>query len=426
MLPIADWLRQAAPYINSHRGKTFVIKISGDVLADATLWESTAYDIALLHSLGIKVVLVFGAREQINHALSLAGIETAFDGMSRITPPQAMPVLQQVAGQMRFEIESMFSRGTPSSPLYGASVKTCSGNFIIAKPSGVINGHDYQHTGEVRRVETDAIRAIIQNNAIALLSPIGVSITGQSYNLNAEQVAVQVAAQLQAHKLIFIGKGIPLSDNQQQRIRECDADDLRQQTEPSIYIQAAQEALALGIERVHLVDSQEKGALIQELFTRDGSGTLITQSPYEQIRSATIADISAIIALIEPLEQKGILVKRAREQLENEIYNFYVMTRDQAVIGCAALYPFAEGLAEIACVVIHPNYQAQDRGETLLETLEQKAQQQGISTLFVLTTQTEHWFIEQGFTPAPLDRLPKTKQMLYNYDRNSKVLIKTL
>lgn len=428
MQQIANWLRQAAPYINSHRGKTFIIKVSGQVLENPSVWESVSYDIALLHSLGIKIVLVFGARPQINAALTKANITTQFDGISRITPDDAMPILQQAIGSLRFSVESAFSKGTPDSPLHGANVKICSGNFVIAKPVGVLNGYDYQHTGVVRRIETEAINAITQNNAIALLSPLGVSITGHAFNLNAEHIAVNTAAALKAEKLIFIGEDIALKQSNNELLRECDSEMLTQllaeDAADNAYLSSAKLALEKSVKRIHLLNAHQQGALIQELFTRDGSGTLITQTPFEQIRPAKIADISAIIALIKPLEQKGILVKRAREQLESEINNFFVMTRDQVVIGCAALYPLDADSAEIACVAIHPDYQANDRGERLLLQLEKQAKAESRSLLYVLTTQTEHWFIEQGFAPTKINELPKTKQMLYNYDRNSKVLKK--
>ncbi|MFW6342579.1 MAG: amino-acid N-acetyltransferase, partial [Halothiobacillaceae bacterium] len=169
------------------------------------------------------------------------------------------------------------------------------------------------------------------------------------------------------------------------------------------------------------------GALLAELFTRDGCGTLITAEAYERTRPATLDDIGGIVALIEPLEQAGVLVRRSREQLELEIDRFTVIERDGDVIGCAALYPDIEArTGELACLVIHPDYRGEGRAGRLLAFMEQQARKQNLASIFVLSTQTTHWFKERGFVPVALDELPVARQALYNFRRNSRIFRKRL
>lgn len=182
-----------------------------------------------------------------------------------------------------------------------------------------------------------------------------------------------------------------------------------------------------GVRRCHLISYQEDGALLQELFSRDGIGTQIVMESAEQIRRATINDIGGILELICPLEQQGILVRRSREQLEMEIDKFTIIQRDNTTIACAALYPFPEEkIGEMACVAVHPDYRSSSRGEVLLERIAAQAKQSGLSKLFVLTTRSIHWFQERGFTPVDIDLLPESKKQLYNYQRKSKVLMADL
>ena len=180
-----------------------------------------------------------------------------------------------------------------------------------------------------------------------------------------------------------------------------------------------------GVNRCHLISFSQDGALLEELFTRDGAGTQVCKESYEQIRPATIEDVAGIIELIRPLEEQGALVKRSRELLETEISCFNVIIRDGAVVGCAALYPFQKS-GELACLATHPDYRNNERGELLLQAIEKQARKLGLNSLFVLTTQSVHWFQERGFEPGSPGELPVQKKSLYNYQRNSKVFSKPL
>jgi amino-acid N-acetyltransferase len=426
--------RQSAPYIHAHRGRTFVFVFGGEAIADAR-FSNLVHDIALLHGLGIRLVLVHGARPQIESRLKARGAKLEYANGLRITDDAALACVKEAVGTVRVEIEALLSMGLANTPMSGVRLRTSSGNFVTARPLGIRDGIDYCHTGEVRRIDARAIRQHLDDQRIVLLSPIGYSPTGEVFNLSAEEVATAAASELQADKLILMAEDPELRDGKRQPIsqlslieattllnsrRRLDKDTLR-------HLEHALHACRHGVNRVHLVSRRREGALLLELFTRDGSGTLITAETYEGLRPATIDDVGGVLSLIMPLENEGVLVKRSRELLEIEINHFQVIERDGTIIACAALYPAENGrLAELACLAVHPDYRNQGRGDALLKAIEDKAARGGVDKLFVLTTRTAHWFRERGFLPGDISQLPARKQNLYNYQRKSRVYIKTL
>jgi amino-acid N-acetyltransferase len=415
-----SWFRTAAPYIHAHRDATFVIAFDGETIATQG-FESLLHDIAILNSLGIKLVLVFGARPQIEAACQAQGIEIKYHRGLRITDQASHPVTQAVVGQLRLDIEAKLSFGLPHTPMADARVRCTSGNLVTARPAGILDGIDLGHTGEVRRIDIDGINQQLALDNIVLLPPLGFSLTGEMFNVSYQAIATAVATALSADKLIFIGEsntGLP---------RELTMSEAEQYTEQHAALASAITACQRGVKRVHLLDRNLDGALLQELFSRDGAGTLVSASQFETIRRASIDDVGGILELLQPLEANGTLVKRSRELLEREIDHFTVMERDGTVIACAALYSYpANDMAELACLAVSSHYHRHGRGKQLLTTLEKIAQAQGIQSLYVLTTQTAHWFLEQGFKPAEISDLPVEKQALYNYQRNSKVFHKAL
>ncbi|QVL42675.1 MAG: amino-acid N-acetyltransferase [Alcanivorax sp.] len=429
-----NWFRNSSPYINAHRGRTFVVLLGGEVL-DTPRLPTLVHDLALLNALGVKLVLVHGARPQISQRLEAAGLESRFEHHTRITDSNALEAVMAAVGALRLKLEGLFSMGLANSPMHNAAIQLISGNFVIAKPVGVRNGFDYQHTGEVRRIEVDAIRQQMDAGNVVLLSPLGCSPTGELFNLNAEDVASTAAIALGADKMIVLGDGIRIEDSEQRLLRELSPQEAgrllgeERFTDSAVERQltAAYHAASNGVARAHLLDASEDGALLKELFTRDGCGTMVTRETYETLRGARIDDVGGILELLEPLEQNGILVRRSRELLENEIQRFVIIERDGMVIACAALYPFvADHTGELACVAVHPHYRNSERGLQMLRYLERRAREQGLKTLFVLTTHTAHWFREQGFDPAGVEALPEQRQQLYNWQRNSKVFVKRL
>ena len=432
--PFVRWFRQATPYVHAHRGRTFVIAFGGEAVADPR-FPDLVHDLALLHGVGIRLVLVHGARPQIEERLAHRGAELRYVGGLRVTDAEALACVKEAAGVARLEIEALLSLGLASSPMAGVRIPVASGNFVTAKPLGVIEGVDYEHTGVVRRIDREALRRRLDDGAIALLPPIGYSPTGEIFNLSAADVARSAAIVLGADKLIFLLEEPGLTDDSGAAVSNVlsgEVETLLRQfpgmaEELAQTLRAGADACIQGVQRVHLISRRTDGALLRELFTRDGIGTLITAQPYEELRPARIDDVAGILELLGPLEEGGILVRRSRERLETEIHRFFLMERDRMVIACAALYPYpADGMGELACLAVHPDYRNRGRGEKLLERMGTIAREQGINRLFVLTTQTAHWFLERGFIATSLADLPMEKQALYNYRRNSKVFFKAL
>lgn len=424
------WFRNTAPYINAHRGKTFVLMLGGEA-AQHSNFPTIIHDIALLNSLGVRLVLVHGNRPQIGERLRAAGLESRFQDGMRITDSAAMGHVTDAAGSLRAQIEALLSMGLPNSPMQGASIRVCSGNFVTARPIGVVNGTDYQHTGRVRRVDVAGIREQLAAGSIVLLSPLGYSPTGEIFNLTLEDIAVHCASAIGADKLLLFGAAQGLQDASGQLLRQLAVGDMAQRSfadeDQARLAETARRACLAGVERCQVISYGDDCAMLEELFTHDGSGTLVAKDDYEQSRTATIDDVGGILELIEPLEQQGVLLKRSRELLETEIRHFRLLERDGRILACAALYPFPEeGCGELACIVSHPEYRGGHRGQRLLRELEQEARKQGLDRVFVLTTQTAHWFIEQGFEERSRDALPGHKQQLYNLQRNSKVFFKAL
>ncbi len=432
-----NWFRNAAPYINAFRQKTFVIYFSGDVLADNE-FPSLVHDITLLQSLGIKLVLVHGARSQIEARLQQSQSPSSYSQGLRVTDAADMQVIKEVSGYIRFDIEALFSTSLKYTPMAGSAINIISGNFVIAKPLGIIDGIDYQHTGEVRSIDTQSIKQSLHEDGVVLLSPIGYSTTGETFNLNGEDLATQTAIALKADKLIFVddSTGIYNQDNiliNEITTKELEAiiEELEPDSETSRHYERFITAGNQGINRIHIIDRKTDGALLIELFTNTGIGTMVSSDFLDEIRVATVEDVNGIIALIAPLEKKGQLVKRSRDVLETEIDNFYVIERENTIIGCAALYP-VENIqaivqqAELACFAIAAEYRSQGRGNKLFEYICRQAQQLGLKQIFILTTQASHWFAEQGFEKSSLSKLPAEKRHLYNYQRNSAIYIKNL
>ncbi|MGM0522165.1 MAG: amino-acid N-acetyltransferase [Pseudomonadota bacterium] len=431
--PFVDWFRNASPYINAHRGRTFVILIEGEAMASGRS-EQLIQDLALLHSLGVRLVVVFGIRPQVQAALAAAEITPRRVNGRWVADRAVMATVEQVAGHQRLWLEARLSLGLPSTPMHGVELNVISGNLVTAKPLGVREGVDFDHSGEVRRVRASAIEGLLDKGALVLLPPLGFSSTGEVFDLDASDVAQHAAVALKADKLILLGESEGLEDETGALLRQLSPFEaeprLRQATpgsELARHLHAACQAAREGVARTHLLCWRNHDALLGELFTRDGVGTMITQHRYEQLRPATLNDVAGLLDLLEPLEQRGMLVARSRERLEHEIDDYVVIERDGMVIGCAALHAFSDAqLGELACVAVHANYRGGERGERLVEAIEQRARSRGIARLFVLTTHTAHWFVERGFAPASLDDLPPLKRETYNHARKSKVLIKAL
>jgi amino-acid N-acetyltransferase len=431
-----EWFRAAVPYVAAHRDRTVVIAIAGEAALD-TEFPALLRDIAQLRALGSRVVLVHGARPQIEARLRERGQTPRYAEGLRITDAEALDAVCDAVGRLRVQIEGLLTRtlGGPGPGRSGASLRVASGNFVIARPMGVRNGIDFQYTGEVRRVDVAGIVRQLDDGQIVLLSPLGYSPTGEVFNLSGEDVATQAAAAIKADKLVFLTEAGPLRDAEQHTLAQltvpaaekllADGPELPQ--ELSSHLRSAVEVCTVHDLRVHLVDRHIDGGLLIELFSRRGIGTLVSREPLERLRGATLDDVGGILDLIQPLENEGILVRRTREHLELEIDCFQVLDADGLIIGTAGLYTFPEtGAAEIACLALHPDYRGGGRGDQVLEHMEALALKRGHRQVFVLTTRTAQWFQERGYHPGSVTDLPAARQALYNQARNSRIFVKRL
>lgn len=425
--------REAAPYINNFRGKTFVIAVNGECLARGNLY-GLAQDINLLVSLGVRVVLVHGARPQIEEQLRLRGVARQFHHGRRVTDAVTLEAVKSAVGGLRHDLEAFLSMGMPNSPMHGACLRVAGGNFVTAQPLGVIDGTDMQFSGRVRKIDTAAINKRLDLGELVLMSLIGYSPTGEAFNMTMEEVACQTAIELKAEKLIFMVQSNGLVDTDgvlHSAISAEQAEAISQRgidsEEVRISLPYAIRATREGVVRSHLVSHNEDGALLVELFTDFGTGTMIARDSLVKVREASIEDVGDILALIRPLQEQGILIKRSREHLEMQIRHYAVLEHDERIYGCVAMLPFREdGMAELACLAISQERRNAGFGDRLLKHVEDQARLHGLKKVFILTTQTAHWFAERGFLPATVDDLPAARRELYNHNRRSKVLIKPL
>ena len=430
------WLRSVAPYIHAHRGKTFVVAIAGELIAAGRL-NALVQDVALLAAMGVRIVLIHGFRPQIEDQLREKGVGSRYSHGMRVTDAIALDAAQEAAGQLRFEIEATFSQGLPNTPMAGATVRVVSGNFITAKPVGVIDGLDFQHTGVVRKVDAPTIQRALEYGAVVLMSPFGFSPTGEAFNLSMEDVASSVAAAIRAHKLIMITEVAGVIDENHNLVPELTATqaenllarlpDPQQPTDTAFYLRHAVRAVRGGVGRAHIIPFALDGSLLVELFTHDGVGTMIADEHLEHLREATADDVGGILQLIGPLEAEGVLVKRNRTEIERDIANYTVLEHDGIIFGCAALYPYPEQkTGEMAALTVDPSAQGQGDGERILKRIEQRARAQGLQSIFVLTTRTMHWFIKRGFVLVEREWLPPDRRLRYDDQRRSRVLVKRL
>jgi len=426
------WFREASPYIHAHRGKTMVLSLPASMVSPQRI-DSLVADLILLSHLGLRLVLCFGLRSELDAQLNHTDTAATIVEGRRITTDAALEGLIRSAGDIRSRLEAQLSRGLPNTPMSGTHLSVCSGNFVTAQPYGIHNGVDYLHTGTVRHVHAPTINSLLEAGQLVVLPPIGYSPTGDVFNVTAEEIASETAIALNASKLVYFVDQLPV-DGSGTTLRQASAAEIDQAIQhPSnsdiiSTLEHSVQSCKRGIERVHLVESSAPDALLKELFTRDGGGSLITAGMWEAIRHAQIQDVGGIIRLIEPLQENGSLVARSREQLELDIDNFMVCERDGMTVACAALFipEDADGYAQIACVATHPDYQGSGRADKLLLALEKRARSAGVKRLLLLSTRAAHWFIQRGFTEVDVNSLPEHRRSIYNADRNSKVFEKQL
>jgi amino-acid N-acetyltransferase len=427
------WLRAVAPYIHAFRGRTMVVGFAGELVVSGRL-NALVQDLSLLHAMGMRLVLVFGSRPQIDEQMTLRGVASRYHAGNRITDPVALECAKEAVGETRLDIEAAFSQGLPNTPMAHSTVRVVSGNFVTARPVGIVDGVDFEHTGVVRKVDVQTIRLALNSGALVLLPPLGFSPTGEAFNLAMEDVACATAVALDADKLIFVTENGGVVDRDGALLTEVTEGQARAILEAGYlspdaadYLRYALRACDGGVARAHIVPLSMDGSVLLELFLHDGVGSMVVEETLEALREATLDDVGGILSIIRPLEQDGTLVKRDRALIEREAANFTVIEHDGVIFGCAALYAFPEdAIGELACLAVNPQVQGQGDGERLLKRIEQRARAAGLKRLFVLTTRTAHWFIKRGFTVGTVEDLPGARKNLYNWQRKSQVLLKPL
>jgi amino-acid N-acetyltransferase len=431
----ARWFRDSTPYISAHRHKTFVVMVGGDAIVHDNITH-IVHDLALLSVLGVRVVLVHGARPQIDAAIAAAGLEPKFHGHHRITDQATIEHVESAVARVRVRIEGLFTMGLPNTPLHNTKIHVLSGNLVTARPFGVIDGVDHLFTGRVRTIHAERIHQMLNERCIVLLSPLGYSPSGEAFNLTSEELAADVAIALGADKLITFDSASAVVDGDGAAVSDLSPSELDSMLDGAaidgttrLRLTELLRACRAGVPRTHLIGFRDDGALLRELFTAVGCGTQISEDGFEHIRRATVEDVAGIVELIRPLENAGVLVKRPRDRLEREIDHFFVAELDGHIIGCCALFPI-EGLSvgELACLATHPSYRldAREHGAALVRKIEAEARRLGLDGLFLLTTQARDWFRDQGFTDASVEDLPAPRKAMYNYQRNSAVMVKAI
>jgi amino-acid N-acetyltransferase len=431
----ARWFRDSTPYISAHRHKTFVVLLGGDAIVHDNIMH-IVHDLALVSVLGVRIVLVHGARPQIDAAVAAAGLQPHFHDHRRITDQATIALVESAVARVRVRIEGLFSMGLPNTPLHNTKIHVLSGNLVTARPFGIVDGIDHLFTGRVRRIHSERIHQMLNERCIVLLSPLGYSPSGEAFNLSSEELATDVAIALGADKLITFDAASAVANADGQALPDLSPSELDSLLDTAtldattrLRLTELLRACRAGVPRTHLIGFRDDGALLQELYTAAGCGTQITEDGFQHIRRATAEDVAGIVQLIHPLENAGVLVRRPRDRLEREIDRFFVAELDGNIIGCCALYPFEDtGAGELACLATHPSYRldAKEHGTALVRKIEAEARRLGLEQLFLLTTQTRDWFKELGFVDASVDELPAPRKAVYNLQRNSAVMLKRL
>ena len=429
--------RLSAKYINLFNQNIFVIALSGYVFNEDQ-FEKIAQDINILHSLKIKVILVYGARPQVESILVKNKIPVRLVKNMRVTSSAALKHVIEVNGAIRNKIEATLS--TIKSVSEG--MRLSSGNFLTAMPVGIIDGIDMESTGKIRGVDVEAIKNKLNHHEIVIVSPIGYSPIGQIFNLSYEQTAANIAAAINADKLIYYvdangilnerGELIPelTSEKAHKLISHIEEKPSPESAQNLSYddfniLKSSVFAIKNKIKKVHLINRHIDGSLIEELFTEKGSGTILTEFSLESFRKATEGDIKNIYRILFPLKKRKILIGRDLTQIKGMINQFYVLEHDKKFVGCVSLNSFKESL-ELASFSIEPKYQRLGFGKKLLKLCELEAKKLKYDEIFILTTQSEHWFAENGFKEKSKELMPTFKKKTYQSERNSKYLTKKL
>lgn len=429
-----ETIREVFSYLKQFRGTTFVLKIDVAVLSDP-LFSVLVKDVALLHEAGIRIAIAPSAKERIDEVLGTYRLPYTFVNGIRVTSEEAIPFIKMAAFDVSNRVMTMLSANGMTAVI---------GNWVRARGIGVIEGVDYQSAGLVESVRVDTVRKVLDDGVVPIFPCIGWSSVGTPYNISSNELAVVVATSLAAEKLIFltaragfsaeafaVPETIPIAPGG--RLANFSLPDLdaffaaNPGREADLeLLQRARRACAGGVERVHILDGRSEGVILKETFSNLGSGTMVYSNRYGGIRAMTMNDISDVLRMMRPLVDRGILLPRTESQLEGILQDFIVFEVDDSVHACAALHEFPEKVGEIAGIAVDEHFLHLGVGPKLVDYLCERARRRGLSSVFVLTTQTADWFQKLGFIEADPAALPEKKRLSYNLQRKSRIFVKSL
>ena len=426
-------IREVFNYIERFKNKIIVLKIE-DTLIRKPLFPILIKDIVLLHKAGIKIIIVPGTRDTIDANFEKFGLKKEIHNNIRVTPKEALPIVKLAAMEV---IQTYISH------LEANGVSALMGNWVKAQSLGVLDGIDFQYTGQIKRIRSELIEQLLEQNFIPVISSMGWNSRGDTYNINSSEVAVRLCEDLDIVKLFFVGldEGIQLP-----RENIPDFIDLRENgiiPEMNIseakkiyseyknllspkqlnYLSYALKACEFGVNRVHLVSGLTEGSILQEIFSSMGEGTMLYNNKYFTIRQARNADIVFMLNIMKYYVKKKILVHRDSSYIAEHIKDFFVYEIDNEIHGCGSIHCYKDNSAELASIAVDSTYRSTGIGAEIVRFLVEKAKVYDVDKLFLLTTQTSDWFYQFGFVEGVLEDLPKEKRNSYNTDRNSRILV---
>ena len=426
----AENVRDVIRYLQKFKNALMVIYLD-DKTISSPLFSSHIRDIAMLHQAGLKVVLIPGARKRIDEVLQNAKIKWTYEDNIRVTSQDAMPLIKMAA----FDVSN-----TVMTSLAANNITAVIGNWVRARGKGVLNGFDFGTAGEIDKLETEAIRTVLNDGFIPIFPCIGWNSAGHPYNISSMLLAKQVAMNLKADKLFFmmlneeitaekyfIPDGFSLSESG--NIPAMSLEEVETFLEKNVsadsgiknLLKAAQEACRAGVTRVHILDGNIDGVLPCEIFSGLGSGTMIYTGSYGKVRPMQQTDIPSVLAIMRPNIQSGKLLPRTEEQIAARLEDYIVYELDGGVHACAALHFYDDGQAEIAAVAVDENYAHMGIGPKLMDNLIEQAVQADAASIFIMTTQTADWFERLGFEESDLSTIPEERRKLWDSRRGSKV-----
>jgi amino-acid N-acetyltransferase len=420
-------LRGILQYVPQFREKTFILAVDAGIVTEEN-FANILLDVAVLRSLNIRVVLVHGAAEQITALAGRQGVQASNLDGTGVTDAATLQLAIEAANRLTHEI----IQGLSANDLRAACT-----NAIVAHPLGIIHGVDQLHTGKVERVDIELLQTLLNQGIVPVVPPLGFDGDGKTYRLNSDSIAVAAAEGLKAAKLIFITSQDGLRYNDQ-LIRQMLAEDLQKLVQtasggfaPEMVSKArhAAAACAAGVHRVHIISGREDEGLLAEVFSNEGIGTLIYANEYEQIRAAKKKDIRAIQLLTKKAVEAEELVRRTRGDIEKNLADYYIFEIDKNPVACVALHVYpAQQQAELASLYVDPSHANQGIGRKLIQFVENKAREMGLTELIALSTQTFTYFQSKGgFVEGTPGDLPPDRREKYDHSgRNSKVLVKKL